>query len=97
MNISVDMADQATKNIYREKREKINEAWSNLRSNLLSSRIEELSPASYFCCLCDSHEETIIFCQDCGPTAYYCNACCQRVHRNILFHMPHKWKVTTFY
>ncbi|VDI42282.1 Hypothetical predicted protein, partial [Mytilus galloprovincialis] len=33
---------------------------------------------------------------DCGPSAYYCDACCKRIHQNILFHKPHQWKQTMY-
>ncbi|CAG2254522.1 unnamed protein product [Mytilus edulis] len=72
------------------------EAWDLLREKLLVTRIEEFSPASYSCCFCDSQEQEIIYCQDCGPTAYYCHTCCMRIHKNILFHKPHQWKQSMY-
>ncbi|CAG2254524.1 unnamed protein product [Mytilus edulis] len=85
-----------TGNTYSEKRKKVMEAWDLLREKLLVTRIEEFSPASYSCCFCDSQEQEIIYCQDCGPTAYYCHTCCMRIHKNILFHKPHQWKQSMY-
>ncbi|CAG2193216.1 unnamed protein product [Mytilus edulis] len=73
---------------YSEKRKMVMEAW-----DLLMTRIEEFLPALYSCRFCDSQEQEIMYCQDCGPAAYYCYTCCMRIHKNILFHKPHQWKV----
>ena len=78
---------------YADKKKRTIEAWERLRPKLLSTRVEELSPACFDCCLCDSHTEAIIYCQDCGPNAYYCSNCCDRIHTNILFHRPQQWMV----
>lgn len=79
---------------YAEKKRKLIVAWEGLRPALITTRIEELSPSTNECCFCNSAEQEIIFCQDCGPAAFYCSSCCERVHTNILFHKPHKWKAS---
>ncbi|XP_071140726.1 uncharacterized protein [Mytilus edulis] len=81
---------------YAEKRKRVMGAWDLLRDKLIETRLEEQSPATHCCCFCESSVDDVIFCQDCGPSAYYCDTCCKRIHQNILFHKPHQWKQTMY-
>ncbi|XP_076076240.1 uncharacterized protein LOC143047159 isoform X2 [Mytilus galloprovincialis] len=81
---------------YAEKRKRVMGAWDLLRDKLIDTRLEEQSPATHCCCFCESSVDDVIFCQDCGPSAYYCDTCCKRIHQNILFHKPHQWKQTMY-
>ncbi|KAL3885500.1 hypothetical protein ACJMK2_025553 [Sinanodonta woodiana] len=78
---------------YQSKRQKLAEAWSALRANLLDARVEEMSPATYRCSKCCKEEQEIIRCLDCSTFAYYCPMCCNEVHQTVLFHTPQLWKV----
>ncbi|CAC5390360.1 unnamed protein product [Mytilus coruscus] len=61
---------------YAEKRKRVMGAWDLLRDKLIETRLEEQSPATHSCCFCQSTVDDVIFCQDCGPSAYYFDACC---------------------
>ncbi|XP_076079987.1 uncharacterized protein LOC143050754 [Mytilus galloprovincialis] len=84
--------EEPAKNSYATKKKKLIEAWEGLREDLILTRLQELSPATHECGFCHDEQPDIIICQDCGPQAYYCSSCCERVHRNILFHKPQQWK-----
>ena len=79
---------------YREKQTKLFQKWESIRKALISARIEEMSPSSDICVLCSKHVENIVTCENCGPLAYYCDECCERIHRPMLFHKPKKWTVS---
>ncbi|KAL3884204.1 hypothetical protein ACJMK2_030423 [Sinanodonta woodiana] len=81
---------------YQSKRQKLAEAWSALRANLLDARVEEMSPATHKCSKCCKEEQEIIRCLDCSTFAYYCPMCCNEVHQTVLFHTPQLWKGRLF-
>ena len=84
-----------TNSSYALKKQKLLEAWDSIRVNLLNVRLEEMAPASTLCCLCGVIQDCgIIRCQECGPSAYYCEECCVKVHEHIIFHRPKKWNVS---
>ncbi|XP_063431701.1 uncharacterized protein LOC134714389 [Mytilus trossulus] len=84
--------EEPAKNSYAAKKKKLTEAWEGLREDLILTRLQELCPATHEYGFCHDEQSDIIMCQDCGPQAYYCSSCCERVHRNILFHKPQQWK-----
>ncbi|KAJ8308655.1 hypothetical protein KUTeg_013529 [Tegillarca granosa] len=89
---SVAMYSNGGKTEYEIRKNKIIENWNRVRQVLVDTHIEELSPSSNECCMCKTVVEEIIYCDDCGPTAYYCQACCQRIHAVVVFHTPQIWK-----
>ncbi|KAJ8300705.1 hypothetical protein KUTeg_022224 [Tegillarca granosa] len=80
------------KSTYDFKKEKTIDGWNKIRGSLITTHIEELAPSTNQCCMCGSVEEDIIYFQDCGPMAYYCESCCFRLHEFIVFHSPQIWK-----
>ncbi|KAH3769859.1 hypothetical protein DPMN_171140 [Dreissena polymorpha] len=78
---------------YSAKKEKLLKAWEAIRSKMLHTHIEEMSPATTCCVLCHSTVDNIIHCDTCGPNAFYCDLCCNQIHKPMLFHRPKKWNV----
>ena len=70
LNLEMSEMNSKEKTSYRNKQNKIIEAWQKLRTNLLTARIEELSPSTYSCCLCGCDEDNIIYCQDGGQLPF---------------------------
>ncbi|KAK6181329.1 hypothetical protein SNE40_009207 [Patella caerulea] len=68
------------------------EYWTDIQSKLLHTHIEEMCPASNVCRMCGISVPEIIFCIDCGPSAYYCSECNTKIHDIVVFHSPQIWK-----
>ena len=81
---------------YISKKQQQKENWDILHEKFLSVFSEESCPATDTCSLCGCHCTDIILCQECGPTAYFCDKCCRNHHRNSWFHQPKKWTVSNY-
>ncbi|XP_061167380.1 uncharacterized protein LOC133176244 [Saccostrea echinata] len=78
---------------YVSRKTKEREGWETVQPSMLRARIEEMCPSTWECCFCGKETMHIIYCPDCGPTAYYCETCCTKLHSVVLFHKPCVWKV----
>ena len=81
---------------HRARKEKAAEAWAEARSKITPAMITGFGfPKDGVCIFCDSHP-ICVWCPDCGPNAYLCENCTQRVHKVInCFHSPLLWKVNS--
>ncbi|XP_061170780.1 uncharacterized protein LOC133180253 [Saccostrea echinata] len=77
---------------YVSRKTKEREGWETVQPSMLRARIEEMCPSTWECCFCGKETMHIIYCPDCGPTAYYCETCCTKLHSVVLFHKPCVWK-----
>ena len=78
--------------------------WEELRPELYRVFYESKAQDEVECCICSRHmTERFIRCEDCGPFAFYCEACCNSTHggqsisshHQLLFHKPKIWTVST--
>ncbi|KAK6187290.1 hypothetical protein SNE40_005353 [Patella caerulea] len=81
---------------YQQKKAALQESWSKIREKLIDTRIEEFSPMTTVCGVCESVDDNIIKCSSCGPLAYFCHACAPKAHRHVLFHSTEIWNGKLF-
>ena len=81
---------------HHRRRQKAAEAWGRLRSSFIATTVSKscIPPAS-MCVKCNTVEATVR-CQQCGPLAYFCEACtveqhCNPIFQCNMFHTPELW------
>ncbi|XP_057311448.1 uncharacterized protein LOC130649215 [Hydractinia symbiolongicarpus] len=69
-------------------KEKELHSWSSVTSNICENYAEKFNLLLLQkCTVCDSSfEEGLVWCEDCGPLATYCQGCTDVSHKNIAFH-----------
>ena len=91
----IDLATQDTcsSRSYLQRQEKLCDAWSQIRENLLTALIESSVPkVGTNCRTCN--QVAVIICQQCGPQAVYCEECTESLHLACnIFHHPHLLQV----
>ena len=72
-------------------------AWADLRKRFVQIGISVSGfPANVIqCVFCDCKSASVL-CKDCGPQAFLCIECAEKLHRDInLLHRPSLWKVVS--
>ena len=76
---------------YSSTQERLTKAWRDALPQLYTAQ----APLSYVCFLCQKEDRNIIWCRDCGMTAYYCEECNKSIHCVAVLHVPLKWMVSS--
>ena len=77
--------------VHQKKKKATSEAWEGIRECLARTVIQEAAPATYKCAICEEMIQDIIWCHECGPSAYFCQSCCNNHHAIIALHQPQIW------
>lgn len=94
-HLNYDMLLFAGDSTYANKRQKLSNHWDLIQPLLQKAFYTSRMPLTSKCVTCEEDSDLIIQCPDCGPCAYYCHECCDRIHKYAPLHIPLKWQVNT--
>ena len=92
-----DMDIEQSESNYVRRKVKAASAWADLRKRFVQIHISDSGfPANVIQCVFCGHNSASVLCKDCGPQAFLCIECGEKLHRDInLLHRPSLWKVTS--
>ena len=114
--ISNHDAIEGTSTAYEKRKQKAADGWNAIRDSLLHTAVETHCILTYTknylfyihnnyrgqkCGKCQSEEATV-YCKDCGPFVYLCQACTVVIHNDPLFlgnafHLPQLWTAVLYH
>lgn len=69
----------------------MSEEWDAIRGSIVEALVQQNYPATFQCSLCDKEDKQIIWCPDCGPSAYFCRQCSEKLHCVVFLHVSQIW------
>ena len=79
---------------YEGRKARLLSGWEQLQPELRSAFYALQASATHECMSCHLTQDEVIRCQDCGPAAYFCSACCIKAHEHAVLHYPERWTVS---
>ena len=93
-----DQPDLNQQSDHVRRKMKVAGAWAELRKGFIQIAISATGfPTNVNQCVFCERNSASVLCKDCGPQAFLCMECADKLHRNInLLHRPSLWKVCIY-
>jgi len=89
--------DQQQISPYQRRQQKADEAWKEIRKELLHGAVVSIPiPSNAICVICHKEAATVL-CKQCGNNGYFCETCAINLHSSInILHAPVMQKVCLY-